>query len=139
MAVRVKILVKLNGTGKEVIALVNSGYEADSPQLMIPQALARELGIWPPPPESHEKVFDTAGGPIKVWVLNRFAKAKILAGEVSSKEVIVDLVISPLIDEPLISDILASEFEIVIEDPGRGLWRFKWDREIRESEKKQLY
>ncbi|MGB9630848.1 MAG: hypothetical protein ACPL09_02545 [Candidatus Methanodesulfokora sp.] len=32
----------------DVVALVNSGYEADSPQLMVPIQVARELGLWPP-------------------------------------------------------------------------------------------
>ena len=50
MAVRVRLRVSRGGSGVEVVALVNSGYEADSPQLMVPVALAKVLGLWPPPP-----------------------------------------------------------------------------------------
>lgn len=46
-----------------VVALVSSGYEADSPQLMIPTWLAKELGLRPPPPNTIEDVFETAGDP----------------------------------------------------------------------------
>ncbi len=137
MAVRVKLLIKVNGKTKEVVALVNSGYEADSPQLMIPHGIARELGLWPPPTASRELVYDTAGGPVKVWLIPSVAKAKVVAeDQVSSKEVLIDLVVSTYVDEPLISDALASAFEIVIEDPYRGLWRFKWEDKVRESVKK---
>ncbi|OYT38000.1 MAG: hypothetical protein B6U89_06475 [Desulfurococcales archaeon ex4484_58] len=136
--VRVKLEIKIKNLVKNIIAIVNSGYEADTPQLMIPATLARELNLWPPPPDSRELVFDTAGGPVKVWFVPRIAKARVLGDNVSSKEVVVDLVISTSIDEPLISDLLTSEFEIVIEDPYKGLWRFRWEEpgKIRMTERK---
>jgi len=127
VAVRVRLRVERGGRYVEAVALINSGYEADSPQLMIPIALARELGLWPPPPTAREEVFDTAGGPLRVWVVRNAARAQVLTKDASSKRVMVDLVISPLADEALISDVLASELELVLEDIGRGLWRFKWD------------
>ena len=52
MAVRVRLRIRARHGGGEVetSALVNSGYEADSPQLLIPRPLAARLGLWPPPP-----------------------------------------------------------------------------------------
>ena len=44
-----------------------------------------------------------------------------------SKEVEVDIIVSPLAEEPLISDMLAEELEIAVESFGRGLWRFRWE------------
>jgi len=38
MAVRVKLRIMRGDSVIETIALINSGYEADSPQLMIPNA-----------------------------------------------------------------------------------------------------
>ena len=138
MVVRVRLRIEGRGVTKEVVALVNSGYEADTPQLMIPHTLARELGYWPPPPEARELVFDTAGGPIRVWYIPKAIKTRIVSDNASSKEVLADLVISMTIDEPLISDMLTSEFEIVIEDVKKGLWRFKWESSdrVRESAEK---
>jgi hypothetical protein len=52
---------------------------------------------------------------------------RLVASDAESKEVEVDLVMSPLIDEPLISDILAGRLEIAVEDFAEGLWRFKWE------------
>ena len=45
MAVRVRLKIWREDKVLETVALVNSGYEADSPQLMIPIFLAKALGI----------------------------------------------------------------------------------------------
>ncbi|MEB3860455.1 MAG: hypothetical protein LRS43_04520, partial [Desulfurococcales archaeon] len=121
------------------VALVNSGYESDTPQLMVPVGTARSLGLWPPPPDSREEVFDTAGGPLRVWVARNAVRVQVIAGGARSRLVEADLVISPLADEPLISDQLAGELEIAVEDFARGLWRFRWEgREaLRESERRR--
>lgn len=74
MVVRVRLRIERGGTVREVVALVNSGYEADTPQLMIPAVLAKEMGLWPPPPDAREELFDTAGGPVRVWILRSAAQ-----------------------------------------------------------------
>jgi len=141
MAVRVKLRIMRESSVVDVVALVNSGYEADTPQLMIPVVIARTLGLWPPPPDSREHVFETAGGPLRVWVVRRGARVKVVTESVESREVLVDLVISPLADEPLISDVLAGALEIAVEDFAEGLWRFRWEQPgvLRKSEKRALY
>ncbi len=60
---------------------------------------------------------------------------KVVAPDAESREVVVDLVVSPLADEPLISDMLAEELEIAVGAFGRGLWRFRWEPKdkVRES------
>ena len=139
MAVRVRLKVKRADKIREIIALVNSGYEADTPQLMIPISLARELNLWPPPLNAREEIFDTAGGPLKVWVIRRAAEVQVITEDAKSKNVKVDIVISPLADEPLISDILAGELEIAVEDFAKGLWRFRWEpkEKVRPSERRR--
>ena len=127
MAVRVKLRILRNDKSVDVIALVNSGYEADSPQILIPVFTARDLGLWPPPLEALEDIFETAGGPLRVWVVRGGGIVKVLTEDIESKEVIVDIVISPLADEPLISDKLAGVLEIAVEDFAEGLWRFRWE------------
>ena len=81
MAVRVKLRLTRNGKAVEAIALIKSGYEADSPQLIVPIQLARQLDLWPPPLSAREQIFDTAGGPLRVWLLPRAAKAKVVASD----------------------------------------------------------
>ncbi len=139
MAVRLRLKLKRVSSSEElnVIALLNSGYEADSPQLMIPIDIAKSLGLWPPQQLAREAIFETAGGPLRVWIIPRVVITEVIC-DVKSKEVLTDIVISPLADEPLISDILASELEIAVEDFGRGLWRFRWEPKevVRESAKR---
>ncbi|MEM2962730.1 MAG: hypothetical protein QXY01_06940 [Candidatus Bathyarchaeia archaeon] len=120
-----------------MVALVNSGYEADTPQLLIPASLARELGLWPPPVGSVETFFNTAGGPLKVWIIPKAAGVRVLAEDSPSGEATIDLVVSPTVDEPLISDMLAGKLEIAVEDFAEGLWRFRWEpkEKVRESAK----
>jgi len=141
VAVRVRLRVERGARSLEVVALVNSGYEADTPQLMVPVSIARGLGVWPPPLEAREEVFETAGGPLRVWVLRRAAVVRVVASDAESRAVEVDLVVSPLASEPLISDVLAGELEIAVEDFARGLWRFRWEprERLRESERRVVY
>ena len=125
MAIRVRLRVEREDRVLEEVALVNSGYETDTTQLMIPIDLARILGSWPPPMDAREVVFETAGGPVRVWVVESAALVKAIASDAESRGVNVDLVLSTHIDEPLISDILADKLGVVKDF--EGLWRFKWE------------
>lgn len=137
--VRLKIEIKARDKAVSEIALLNSGYEAPTPQLLIPISTARKLNLWPPTQESQELEVDTAGGPLRVWYYARSAYVKIVTEEnVQSREVLTDILVSPLADEPLISDLLADELEIAVESFGRGLWRFRWEPpgKLRASERR---
>lgn len=125
MAIRLRVRIRAGGRAVEEVALLNSGFEAPTPQLLIPISTARALGLWPPPDESRELIVDTAGGPLRVWFYPRAAFVKVVASDAESKEVLTDILVSPLADEPLISDMLAEELEIAVESFGRGLWRFR--------------
>ena len=57
MVVRVRLRISREDKGLDVIAVVNAGYEADTPQLMIPIGIAEELGLWPPK-EAFERVLE---------------------------------------------------------------------------------
>jgi len=124
--VRLRLRIKVGDRVVEAIALLNSGYEAPTPQLLIPTSLAYELGLWPPI-NAIDVELDTAGGTLRAWLYPRIAMVKVLAGDVESREVLTDIIVSPLADEPLISDMLAEELGIAVESFGRGLWRFRWE------------
>jgi hypothetical protein len=122
VVVRIPVRVSRNGRVIEVVALLNSGYEVSTPQLLIPVWLARKLELWLPPAGSWEEVFGTAGGSFKVWVARRGAVVRVLGGYVKSRDVMVDIVVSPLADEPLVSGRLAGALEIAVEDFAERLW-----------------
>ena len=48
MAVRLKLRIKVDGRSAVDTSLLNSGYEAPTPQLLIPVDLVRRLDLWPP-------------------------------------------------------------------------------------------
>ena len=72
MAVRVKLKIT-SVSGKEVItpALVNSGFEVETPQLLTPRSLMRELGLLHPPLEAVLVEVGTAGGPVRNYRVPR--------------------------------------------------------------------
>ncbi len=138
MAVRLRLRIRVGERVTEEVALLNSGFEAPTPQLLIPISTAKALELWPPTSESKELIVDTAGGPLRVWFYPRAAFVKVITSDAESREVLTDLLVSPLADEPLISDMLAEELEIVVESFGRGLWRFRSEApgKLRPSERR---
>ena len=132
MGVRVKVRIKYRDSSQDIIALVNTGYETDVPEILVPVSVAEKLGLFPRLPEDTiVETYKTASGLMKVYRI-RGAHA-ILAEGAEERSVETYIVISEYADESLISDQLASEFGIVIEDPARGLWRLKGESIIRKS------
>jgi len=135
VAVRLKLRIRVGNRVVDAVALLNSGFEAPTPQLLIPVDTAKALGLWPPE-EACEVVLETAGGPLRAWFYPRKALVKVVTEDTESREVLTDLIVSPIANEPLISDMLAEELEIAVESFGRGLWRFRWEQKLRKSEKR---
>jgi len=116
LAVRLRIRIRVGEEIIEEIALLSSGYESDTPQILIPLDIGEKLGLCPPPKESREYIFETAGGPLRVWLVRNAGYVSIITTDIEPKEVLTDIVISPLADEILIGDVLAGELEIAVED-----------------------
>ncbi|MCE4598849.1 MAG: retropepsin-like domain-containing protein [Desulfurococcales archaeon] len=119
-------------------ALVNSGFEAETPQLLIPRSLAAKLGLWPPPPEAYLVEVGTAGGPVRNYMVPGAAEVYVEAGDRTVGPVRCDIMISSHEYEVLISDKLGGELGIVILDL-RGKWRFSDEDKIRETEPPQYW
>jgi hypothetical protein len=130
MAVRVRVRISAGDRSLETIALVNTGYEAETPQILVPIPAAEALGAWPPQ-GAFESTYETAGGPLRTWVYPRACRVKIVAEGAATVEVEADLVVSPIADEVLINDKLTGKLEIVLEDAGQGLWRLKQEPQTR--------
>lgn len=129
MVVRVRLRVELTeGKSLEATALVNTGFETQKPQLLLPVKAAEKLNLWPNfPSEAMVEIYDTAGGPMRVYVLPDKAKTSVLTEDRESRRVLSDIVISHTEVEILIGDKLAGKMNLVIEDPGEGILRFKDD------------
>lgn len=141
MAVRIKIEVQaLNKPSSvEVIALLNSGFETETPQILLPSRVAGLLGFLPELPSSVViKTYETAGEyELKMHFLENSVKIRILAGDRKSDLILCSAVISEQEREVILSDSTIDSFGIVIEGFAVGEWRFKGEKKIRGSSKKQ--
>jgi hypothetical protein len=137
--VRIRVVLK-NGKSLGTVALVNTGFEAPVAQLLLPVKAAEQLGLWPNlPDEAVVEIYDTAGGPTRVYKIPSGAGVSILTEEGESRRVLSDIVISHIEVEALISDKLAEELVLTIEKPGEGLWRFRGEEKERRSEKPEYW
>ena len=137
MAVRVKLRIRSRASGRtvETSALVNTGFETETRQLLIPLPLARQLGLYPPPPDAPLVEFGTAGGPVRNYVIRDALEAIVLAGDREVGPVACDAVISSL-EEVLVNDKLGEALGLVLLALGSGRWRFTDDppQKVRSSE-----
>jgi len=112
-------------------ALVNTGFETETSQLLLPLRLVSALGLWPPPPlEAQLLEFGTAGGPVRNYVVPNSLEVWVLGGDRVVGPVVSDAVISNVELEALINDKLAGALGIVIINPATGEWRFRGDDAI---------
>jgi len=136
--VAVRVRLKIESVDQRVLeatALVNTGFETERPELLLPIKAAEKLDLWPNlPSDARVEIYDTAGGPMRVYVMPQKAKTAVLTEDRESREVLSDIVLSHTEVEILIGDKLAGKMQIVIEDPGEGIWRFRDERPDRKRE-----
>jgi len=125
--VKLRVRVAESGRQLESSAMVNTGFETERPQLLIPRRAAERLGIWPPPPEAEAIVLGTAGGPSRLYQLKDSLIIALLLDEGEGQEATCDALISDIEEEFLINDKLGEELGIVIERMGSGEWRLATD------------
>ena len=131
MGVRVRLRIEYGNSSVDVIALVNTGYETDVPEVLVPVEVAEKLGLWPKLPENTViETYKTASGLMRVYRVGG-AKVSLVAEDIKPKPINTYIVISEYTDEVLMSDQLVSRLEIIIEDPARGLWRLRGESKVR--------
>lgn len=128
LAIRLRLRLRsVKGAVVDTIALLNSGYETVVPELLVPERLARDLGLYPSIP---------AGAEVREYALADGSRRRLIripdAVEVSA--VTDDRVVGPVkasiviaegAEEPLISDKLSDALGIVALAIGEGLWCFR--------------
>jgi len=143
MAVRVKLRIRSRTSGEvaKVSALINTGFETESPQLLIPVRLAKQLSLYPPPPTSSVVEIGTAGGPARVFLVRDAVDVWAVAEDREVGPRPADVLISPIEEEALVNDKLTEELGIVLLAPGSGRWRFADDpaERVRSSERPQYW
>lgn len=127
MVVRVRVqLSPSKGKGVvETSAMVNTGFESTAPELVLPEKLARRLGILTRGKVKRVDYVGAAGKKLKLVYIPGALELKLLAGDVERGPVAVSALVSEGETEVLLSDKLAEAVGIAIEAPGQGLWRLR--------------
>ena len=127
MVVKVRIKIRTKAGSTSVPAVLNTGFESEEPELVLPLELAVELGVWPSG-EVEYADYTTAGGSTSLPVVKKAARVELLLEDQKTKPMICNAVIDPNVDEVLLSDSAIDELGIIILS-AKGKWRFRDDPE----------
>ncbi len=139
MGVRVNLLLRrTSGANLTASALLNSGFESDEPHIMLPRRAAERL-YDQLPLETTAETIGTAGGDVEILAPSERILARVVIEERQGPEVSVRVFISDDEPEILISDMAIDALGVEIKSPGKGLWRFADEEEIRHSAAYQIW
>lgn len=136
----VRVRVKLKSTKGEVVtvALANSGFETEEPEVVLPTKVAERLGIYPRLPSGSEveEYKGVGGAVVKTFLVKGLVDISVLTSDREVGPSGATVVITPGEDEVILSDKLMDALRIVLLRPGEGIWRFADDKEsfLRKSE-----
>ncbi len=136
MGVRVEVIVRYGSNEVLTSALANSGYESEKPEVLIPIALARKLGIKLEGVSSER--YRTVGTEVSTLVLGDIEVCLVVNHKVS-KCVKARAVTVFNEYEVLLSDALIEELGIEIVRPRSGEWRLRGEDILRKSAKPQYW
>jgi hypothetical protein len=145
MVVRVKIRLKTlkgkKGKTMDVVALLNAGFESDEPEMVIPVGVAERLGLWPRLPEDTEiESYEVAGSrKVRTYYIEDCLESQVITEDTSSNLIKIPAVIMEDEPEILASDKLIRSYQIVLEDAGSGIWRFRNEKKLRGSESPEYW
>lgn len=131
--VRARLESLRNNESLEALALLNTGFTSETPDIHLPLPAAEPLGLWPPPPNAVLETLDTAGGEVLSYFTPEAVKLTILEEDKASRSIACNVVISLTEREILLSDAVIEELEIEILSPKTGLWRFRGEDKVRRS------
>ena len=120
VGVRVKIRIRYRDKKIHTTALVNTSYESDRPEIHIPIALAKKIGL--SLDEARSDRYSVVGGEVNVFRLGQIYDSLDLEDfSKESKEATAEAVCVVGEYEVIINDALAEELGIEILAPRRGL------------------
>lgn len=131
MGIRVRIKIQYRGSSVSTVALVNSGYETEVPEIHVPITLARKLGF----SLEHLKAerYRVVGSETITYSLNH-VEVRVVTEDRETGWVRAKAVSVPGEVEVLLSDALIEDLGINVLKPRSGLWRFVDEERLRKSE-----
>lgn len=130
MGVRVLVEIKRNNRVVNSAALVNSGYEADEPELHVPLALARVLGFKLEGLKGER--YKVVGAEVTTYILGE-VEVRVRTEDKVSEWVKAKAVSVPGEYEVILSDAITEQLGIEIVKPRTGLWRLVGETRVRKS------
>ena len=127
-----------DGTILATAALLNGGFEAETPHVLLPRRAYTHLFPREPSGSRVDEV-QTAGGTSSVVTLSDSIEAWVDAGDRSSSVISVHVLVSDAETEVLVSDTAIDALGIEITSHGRGIWRFAGELMTRSSVPAQLW
>lgn len=142
MAVRVKIRIERKtapgpSAWLEVVALANSGFESDAPELVLPRGVAELLGLWPPPKGARQDVFESPAATFRMVTVGGAAFVRLAA--VPGRRVVADAALSDRETEVVMNDALVEALRIELVAAKRGLYRVGPRGPIRRGDEPQYW
>ena len=106
--------------------MVNTGFESPTLELVVPQTLARRLGIGARHKGARRVSYVSAAGErVSLLSIPSGLQVVLLAGDKEKGPVRANALVARNETEVLLSDKLAGALGIAIEEPGEGLWRLR--------------
>ena len=128
MAIRVRVKIKsiTSGMDVETTALVNTGYEVEEPEVLLPRRLAEYLGIPLKTPRARMLIYETPMGLYNLLYIDSEVEIHLVDICVVAKK--VNVTVAEHEREVLLSDKLSGELGIQLLDVAKGIWRHEKDK-----------
>lgn len=132
MAVRIRVEIEGRSKSVETSALANTGFEFDFPITLLPLRIAEKLGF--DLTELREERW-LGGGGIEITVYPLRERVRVWVACEDRKEGPSESLAAVSIGERevVLNDFILSQLKIAIEDPAKGVWRFRDENKLRES------
>jgi hypothetical protein len=128
MAVRVRISIKTKrGNEVETVSVANAGFETEIPEILLPLPLALKLNLKEKLEVARREFYKAVGRYVEMLILPEELEVYVITQDKKSEVVNCSVIVSETEDEVVMSDNLISEVGLVIEDAGKGIWRFRTD------------
>ena len=139
--VKIKALKGKEGKTVETVALINAGFESEEPEIIVPVRLAEELGLWPQLPQGTEiETYEVAGGgKVRTYRIEGALETQVITEGAASDPVKTTAAIVEGEREVILSDKAISAHQMVLEEVGAGIWRFRGEAKTRQSEKPEFW
>jgi hypothetical protein len=135
MAVRLRVRVARKAGAQtktlETVAVANSGFESDRPEVLLPARAAARIGLWPPPRGARTERFESPAASFELVAVPQGVRVTVSGNR---KSVSCSAVLSERETEVVLNDQLLEALGVEIIAPATGLYRIGARGALRRSD-----